>query len=58
MENFFGKQNGNLPEGCWICMSGCVASNRFGLEARSLLRKGAAVAYNIRRKWNLFEYGV
>lgn len=55
VENFFGKQNEDLPEGCWICMSGCVAGNRFGLETGSLLSKGA---YNVRRKWNLVQYGV
>lgn len=39
-------------------MSGRVAGNRFGLEAGSLLRKDTAGAYNVRRKRNLFEYGV
>lgn len=37
--DFFGKQNRNLLEGCCISLSGCIASNSPGLEARSLLRR-------------------
>ena len=43
---FFGRQNGNVLEGCWICVSGHVAGNKFGLEAGSLLRKSTAEACN------------
>lgn len=53
--DFFGKQNGNLSEGCCISMSGCIASNSSDLEAGNLLRKGTAGTYNVRRKCNVFE---
>lgn len=41
--DFFGKQNGNLSEGCCLSMSGCIASNSSGLEAGNLLDRKSVV---------------